>query len=181
MPETILRCIGGEVALPEANLVLVDRADGGNLIVNPPRDVWDRSELTPVELTKWQFLVAATAKAMLLELPQLDGGCINYWDAGNWSLNEAADPRGPKNGRAHRHVHLHLLGRSRHAKSASHAWGEAVLWPAYAERFEWTKDFKRLNDDECKRIVDRTIALLRDVYGMAGERPGRPLPADTSS
>jgi len=169
MPQTLLRCIGGEVALPDANLVLVDREDGGNLIINPPRDVWDRTELTPQELTNWQFLVAATAKAMLRELPQLKDGCINYWDAGNWSLNEGAAPAGPKRGPLHRHVHLHLLGRSRNAKSPSHRWGEGVQWPDYSERQKWTAGFKRLNDDECKRIVKTTIeSLIRD-YGFRKE------------
>ena len=63
---------GGSVVLPDAKLVLVDRRDGGNLIVNPPRDVWERSELTAAELIAWSCLVAATGRAMLDVLPQLD-------------------------------------------------------------------------------------------------------------
>ena len=50
---------------------------------------------------------------MLATLPQLKGGCINYWEAGNWALHGDADPRGPKTPEAHRRVHLHLLGRQR--------------------------------------------------------------------
>src|SRR5690349_17361720 len=105
----LLTTSGGTVVLPDTSLVLCDRKDGGNLIVNPPREVWDRSELFPTELIAWSFLVAATARAMLDVLPQLEGGCINYWDAGNWALNEDAEPRGPKRGEVHRRVHLHLL------------------------------------------------------------------------
>ena len=82
----ILSCIGGDVVLPDPLLVLVDRIDGGNLIVNPQRPVWERSELTALELTQWSYLVAATGRAMLDVLPQLAGGCINYWEAGNWAL-----------------------------------------------------------------------------------------------
>jgi hypothetical protein len=74
----IFACAGGELALPEATLVLVDRQDGGNLIVTPPRDVWERSELTGAELTAWSLLVAASGRAMLEALPQLDGGGINF-------------------------------------------------------------------------------------------------------
>src|SRR3954470_19474012 len=92
-------CQGGHISLPDRALVLVSREDGGNLIVTPPRDVWERSVLTPVELMRWSFLVAAAGKAMLDRLPQLEGGCINYWEAGNWALNERAEPVGPKTGK----------------------------------------------------------------------------------
>src|SRR3954469_3701935 len=113
MALTIFQCDGGTVGVPDRRLTLVDRTDGGNLIVNPPREVWERSELLREELTLWSFLIAATGKAMLAALPQLQGGCINYWEAGNWALNQKADPVGPKTGREHRRVHMHLLGRSR--------------------------------------------------------------------
>jgi hypothetical protein len=36
----------------------------------------------------WSFLVTAAGKAMLDVLPQLQGGCINYFDAGNWQLHD---------------------------------------------------------------------------------------------
>ena len=49
---------------------------------------------------------------MLDELPQLEGGCIGYWEASNWALNDLAEPRGPKSPREHRRVHMHLFGRS---------------------------------------------------------------------
>lgn len=92
MSLTLFECPGGQVVLPD--LVLVDREDGGHLCVNPPRDVWERGELMPRELTLWSFLVAATGRAMLAVLPQLEGGCINYWEAGNWALNDKPSPRG---------------------------------------------------------------------------------------
>ena len=83
------------------------------------------SELTPVELMLWSFLVTATGKAMLDVLPQLEGGCINYFDAGNWQLHDQAEPKGPKTAKAYRRVHMHLLGRSRTATDPSWRWGEA--------------------------------------------------------
>src|SRR5258707_6571612 len=74
----LFSCRGGHLALPERGAALVSREDGGNLLVNPPRDVWERGQLTPAELMHWSFLVAAAGQAMLTVLPQLDGGCINY-------------------------------------------------------------------------------------------------------
>lgn len=166
MSRVLFTCTGGEIVLPDA--VLVSREDGGNLIVNPPREVWERSELTPGELTRWSFLVAAAGKAMLDSLPVLDRGCINYWEAGNWALNEDAAPRGPKTPREHRRVHLHLLGRSRTARHPSWQWGEAPRFPMYSERAAWSAGFERLTAEECRAIVTRIEELLIDPYGLTG-------------
>src|SRR4051812_23450172 len=89
-------CAAGTVERPEPPAVLNDRADGGHLIVNPKRAVWERSELTREELINWSLLVAATGQAMLETLPALADGCLNYWEAGNWSLHNDAEPRGAK-------------------------------------------------------------------------------------
>jgi len=152
--------------LPAANLVLVDRADGGNLVVNPPRPVWERSCLTREELVQWSFLVAATAQAMLEVLPQLEGGCINYWEAGNWALNEGADPPGAKTAPAHRQVHMHLLGRSRFAKSPDWRWGEAPRFPAYADRLDWAASNARLTEAECEAVIARARVVLAEKYAV---------------
>jgi hypothetical protein len=163
----LFRCAGGDVALPAADLVLVDRADGGNLIVSPPREVWDRGELSAHELTPWSFLVAATGRAMLDTLPQLAKGCVNYWDAGNWTLNRDAEPKGLlKSGPEHRRVHLHVLGRSREAKSPNWTWGEAPYWSSYADRHAWAKNFKRLTAEESRAIVSAIESILQEKYGV---------------
>ena len=94
MSKTLLRCSGGTLVLPSAELLLATRTDGGNQVVNPPRPVWERSELTSDELARFSFLVAAAGRAMLDVLAQLDGGCVNYWEAGNWALNIWADTLG---------------------------------------------------------------------------------------
>lgn len=170
MALTIFGCAGGDIVLPDPSLVLVDRQDGGNLVVTPPREVWERSELTPSELTMWSFLVAATGRAMLETLPQLQTGCLNYWEAGNWALNEQAEPRGPKTPTKQRRVHLHLLGRSPEAKDRSWQWGEAPMFPAFIDRHSWASGRQRLNVLECTRIVERAEVLLQSVYGMAAEQ-----------
>lgn len=161
----LFHCAGGNVLLPARGLCLVDRGDGGNLVVNPPRPVWERSELSAGELQQWGYLVAATGRAMIDVLPQLQGGCVNYWEAGNWALNDAADPKGPKEAPRHRSVHLHLLGRSRTAKDPSWQWGEAPQFPPFAERHSWAARFERLTGGECCDIVARTAELLRSRYG----------------
>ena len=131
--------------------------------------MWERGELTATELTEWSFLVAATGRAMLEVLPVLQGGCINYWEAGNWALHDDAEPRGPKTAPEHRGVHLHLLGRSRNAVSPAWRWGEAPAFPRFADRHEWASGFKRLNADECRAIVRRAIELLETKYGIAAK------------
>lgn len=160
MAIALLRCSGGTIVLPSRGSVLVSREDGGNLIVNPPREVWERSELTPEELAAWGALVSATGRAMIDTLPQLAGGCVNYWEAGNWALNEAAEPRGPKNAREHRRVHMHLLGRSPRSSNPAWRWGEAPKFPEYANRLEWARDFDRLTAEECRGIVEAAKSSL---------------------
>jgi len=162
----LFTCDGGHLILPDQALVLVSRQDGGNLIVNPPREVWERSELTPGELTQWAFLVAAAGKAMLDVLPQLEGGCINYWEAGNWALNDQAEPQGPKTAKEYRKVHLHLLGRSRTSTDAAWRWGESPKFPDFAERYSRGATYERLSAEECRQIVVQVETLLKAQYGM---------------
>lgn len=155
---------GGDMILPASPLI--DRQDGGNLVINPPRAVWERSELSPDELTHWSFLVAATGRAMLDVLPQLEGGCINYWEAGNWALNELVDPKGPKRAKEHRKVHMHLLGRSRTTTNEAVQWGEAPKFPDYVDSASWTAKNEPLTTDECHTVVERTKRLLKQKYGL---------------
>ena len=166
MSPKLFRCSGGEVLWPARGLVLVSRHDGGNLIVNPQQDVWERSELTPLELTQWSFLVAALATAMLNVLPQLQSGCINYWEAGHWSLNRAAEPAGHKTAPEFHRVHMHLLGCSPASSSPSMQWGEAPEFPAVADRHQWAASHERLIAAECVRIVTAAAARLTAFYGM---------------
>ena len=163
----LFRCVGGEIVVPNKDLVLITRSDGGNLVVNPPREVWERSELNAVELANWSFLVAATGKAMLESLPQLEHGCINYWEAGNWALNEIADPVGLfKPARLFRKVHLHLLGRNPNSTNPDLKWGEAPEFPKFSDRFVWARNNERLTADECITIVQRAEEILRESYRL---------------
>jgi diadenosine tetraphosphate (Ap4A) HIT family hydrolase len=166
MSLVLLRSDGGVLMLPDRASLLVSRENGGNLVVNPPRPVWERSELSAEELTRFAFLVSAAGRAMIDVLPQLAGGCINYWEAGNWALNDAAEPRGRKDPRAHRQMHLHLLGRSPGSTDPAWQWGESPRFPAFAERHAWAARFERLSAAECQPIVSRAEQLLRTHYGV---------------
>ena len=153
---------GGTVTLP--TMPLLDRADGGHLWVNPPYDVWERAMLSAADLTQWSFLIAATAQAMLQSLPQLAGGCINYWEAGNWALNDAAEPIGEKAVHDYRRVHMHLLGRSRTAQHPDWQWGESPRFPNYIDAKQWASAFAPLNADECQRIKTALVEILAQKY-----------------
>jgi hypothetical protein len=175
LPRILFTCVGGHLALPEKGAALVGREDGGNLLVLPPHEVWERGELTPTELTQWSFLIAAAGQAMLSTLPQLQLGCINYFEAGNWALNFAAEPSGPgsygmKNAPEHRRVHMHLLGRSRNATDPSWQWGEAPKFPDYADREAWASKHKLLSAEECKQIVAEAERVLRGRYGFVSQQ-----------
>ena len=166
MSDLIFATSGGTIVRPAR--VLCDRLDGGHLIVNPCRAVWERSALTTGELIAWSILVAATGAAMLEVLPVLDGGCLNYWEAGNWALNDRAEPPGPKSVRAHRRVHLHVFGRSRHARHADWQWGESPRFPSFADIERWSASFAALTDEECELVAARTAALLATRYRLPG-------------
>jgi diadenosine tetraphosphate (Ap4A) HIT family hydrolase len=161
---------GGTLLLPDSTSVLLDRADGGNLVVLPPRPVWERSELTKEELSQWSYLVAAAGRAMLDVLPQLGGGCLNYWEAGNWALNDEAEPRGRKRGDHHKRVHLHLLGRSPGSTDPHWRWGESPEFPRYADRLRWSTTFQRLSPEECHAIVAETSRQLTAKYSVPDSR-----------
>jgi diadenosine tetraphosphate (Ap4A) HIT family hydrolase len=178
MPLILFRTAGGDLVLPDRASLLVSREHGGNLVVNPLRPVWERSELTPIELTQFAFLVAAAGRAMIDVLPQLAGGCVNYWEAGNWALNDEAEPRGPKRAESHRQMHLHLLGRSPASTDPSWKWGESPRFPAYADRHSWATRFERLTAAECYQIVSRTDELLRSKYGVLSGQIARWSPCE---
>jgi len=160
----LCRTAGGDLCLPDPKTIMIDRADGGQLVVNPPRRVWERTALTPPELQAWNLLIAAAGRAMLDCLPQLDGGCLNYWDAGNWALNAAAEPAGEKRGPDHRVLHQHLIGRSRRSADPDWRWGESPFFPMFANRFAWSMGKTPLTPGECASIVARTGELLTGVY-----------------
>jgi len=101
---------------------------------------------------------------MIDVLPQLDGGCVNYFEAGNWALNDAAPPKGPKIAKEHRRVHMHVFGRSPSARHASWRWGEAPRLPDYQDRKHWAAGFAPLAAKECNAIIRQAKLILKRRY-----------------
>ncbi len=91
---------------------------------------------------------------------------MNYWDAGNWALNVAAAPAGPKTGLGHRVLHQHVIGRSPHSTDPSWAWGESPFYPYFGDRFAWSVGKAPLTAAECGVVVARLSHLLLDRYGV---------------
>ena len=160
----VFSCSDGTLLSPDK--VLCDRADGGHLIVAPPRPVWERSCLSPIELARWSLLVAATGRAMLDTLPVLHDGCTNYWDAGNWALNDLAEPHGAKDVHQHRRVHLHVFGRSRNARDPDWRWGESPKFPDFAQSAAWATRFSPLSPAECRRVAELVETLLATRFRL---------------
>lgn len=162
----ILATPGGTLCVPKHPMI--DRKDGANLWTMPPRDVWDRSELTAEELTQWSFLIAASGRAMLDVLPQLRDGVINYWEAGNWSLNDLSEPKGvKKTGPEHKHVHMHLIGRSRNSTDPDWAWGEAPCYPPYKNHQSWWANKENLTRYEQRVVGNKARELLIEKYNLS--------------
>ena len=109
-------------------------------------------------------MVGAVGRAMIDVLPQLDGGCVNYFEAGNWALNDAAPPKGPKIAKEHRRVHMHVFGRSPSARHASWRWGEAPRLPDYQDRKHWAAGFAPLEAKECNAIIRQAKLILKRRY-----------------
>jgi len=163
--QRLLVTAGGALCVPRHPMI--DRKDGGNLWVMPPRDIWDRSELTADELTQWSYLIAASGRAMLDVLPQLKDGVINYWEAGNWSLNDKSEPRGvKKTGPQHKKVHMHLIGRSPNSTDPGWAWGEAPFYPSFKEHQSWWEHKENLTREEQKAVACRASEILIEKYNV---------------
>lgn len=159
----ILETRGGSLCDPDHPMI--DRANGGNLWVIPPREVWDRSELELDELIEWSVLIAASGRAMLEVLPQLKNGVINYWEAGNWSLNDHSEPKGAKKtGVAYKKVHVHLIGRSPSSTDPDWKWGEAPFFPTFEDHHQWWKHKENLTHQELKGVAEKARDILIQKY-----------------
>lgn len=172
MSSVLFSCSGGSLLRPDK--VLCDRQDGGHLIVTPPREVWERSCLTPLEIAHWSLLVAATGQAMLDVLPVLMDGCINYWEAGNWALHELAEPVGIKTPLLHRRVHLHVFGRSPQARHADWRWGESPKFPDFVDSGSWSAGFAALDSMECEAVTTRLAMLMATDFCLPMQVTAKP-------
>lgn len=127
---------------------LVDRGDGGHIVINPKVRVTNRQQLSPklaIELMRLTLL-AGQAMTTVMNANGVDVGRINYQDNGNWTVFH---PEGS-------FLHIHLYGR---AKSAQyHTYGQACYFPHRDEASEYYARFSPLHK---KDIADLTIEITR--------------------
>ena len=121
---------------------LVDRLDGGHIVIVPKAPVEDRTKLSPEIAKEVMKLTMVVGEAMITALKKrgIDIGRINYQDNGNWTPT----------------FHIHLFGR---AKSATRQkYGEALYLPKRETGFY--KNCNQLNEDdvaEIKKEVERIM------------------------
>ena len=83
-----------------ADRPLIDRTDGGHIMISPKVRLVDRQQLTPKQAIKLMRLTIIVGEAMAVVMNKrgIDIGRINYQDNGNWGV---LTPEG-----AHLHIHL---------------------------------------------------------------------------
>jgi diadenosine tetraphosphate (Ap4A) HIT family hydrolase len=113
---------------------LVDRNDGGHIIITPKIKVVDRQQLTPLLAIELMRLTIVTGQAMTEVMNEhgVNIGRINYQDNGNWSVFTAARP----------YLHIHLYGRAISAKYQKY--GQACYFPDINDTPAYYKNFKPL-------------------------------------
>jgi diadenosine tetraphosphate (Ap4A) HIT family hydrolase len=129
---------------------LVDRYDGGHIIITPKVAVRDRQELEPAQAIELMRLTMITGDAMstIMNQHRVDIGRINYQDNGNWSV---FNPGGP-------HLHIHIYGRARQAKIQR--FGQALFFPHRDEFPEYYATLQPLNIGDVIAIGEKIVALL---------------------
>jgi diadenosine tetraphosphate (Ap4A) HIT family hydrolase len=131
---------------------LVDRDDGGHIIISPKVRVLNRQQLSPplaIELMKLTVMVGQAMESVMNDRG-VDIGRINYQDNGNWSVFL---PEGP-------HLHIHLYGRARSAKY--HPFGQACFFPHRDENPGYYSRFKPLTAEDIK-------SLRKEIEKLSGE------------
>lgn len=138
------------VHAPEAPLV--DRNDGGHIVIDPRQPVSDRQQLTPIQAIELMRLtiVAGAAMTMVMNRHGVDIGRINYQDNGNWSVFK---PEGAM-------LHIHLYGRAKHATIQKY--GQTLHMPHRDDYPELYANLKPLEPRDVQEIRAEIIALLEN-------------------
>jgi diadenosine tetraphosphate (Ap4A) HIT family hydrolase len=123
---------------------LVDREDGGHIVINPKIRIENLQQLTPIQGIELIRLTMVVGEAMEIVMNQhgVEVGRINYQDNGNWGVFK---PEGP-------YCHLHIYGRAKGAKHQKY--GQALNFPHWDEHPSFYEHLKPLNalDIESMRI-----------------------------
>jgi diadenosine tetraphosphate (Ap4A) HIT family hydrolase len=131
---------------------LVDRNDGGHIMISPKTRISTRQQLEANDAIELMRLTIVTGEAMHVVMNEhgVDIGRINYQDNGNWSV---FSPEGPA-------LHIHLFGR---AKSAVHQkYGQALFFPHRDEHPDKYKSLKALEPQDNHEIHTKIRSLLEE-------------------
>jgi diadenosine tetraphosphate (Ap4A) HIT family hydrolase len=129
---------------------LVDRHDGGHIIITPRNPVSDRQQLTPkqgIELMRLTMVIGEAMRTVLIA-HGIDIGRINYQDNGNWSVFK---PGGPQ-------LHIHIYGRA--ISATKQPYGQALFFPHREEHPECYDKLLPLTDDDISALKKMAMRLL---------------------
>lgn len=133
---------------------LIDREDGGHIVIDPKEKVRDRQALSATLAIELMRLTIITGGAMstVMNKHGVDIGRINYQDNGNWSVFK---PEGP-------FLHIHIYGRAKSARVQKY--GQTLYFPHREEQPDFYTAFKPLSKADIIGIrdeMDRLLALPR--------------------
>jgi diadenosine tetraphosphate (Ap4A) HIT family hydrolase len=113
---------------------LVDRNDGGHIIIHPKIKVTDRQQLDSQQAIEMMRMTIVAGQGLkdVMTAHGVHIGRINYQDNGNWSV---FDRDGPS-------LHVHLFGRATTARYQKY--GEACHFPNKKTHPEFYRNFKPL-------------------------------------
>ncbi len=129
---------------------LVDRRDGGHIVINPRKRVVDLQALKPPQAIELIRLLMVVGQAMtrILNKNGVDIGRINYQDNGNWGVFKEEGP----------YQHFHLLGR---AKSAvNQKYGQSCHFPHIDDHPEQYASLKPLTAKDVRGIRNEIEQML---------------------
>lgn len=129
---------------------LVDRNDGGHIVIHPKNNIPDRQHLTPrraIELMRLT-IVAGQAMTTVMTCHGIEIGRINYQDNGNWSVFK---PGGAV-------LHIHLYGRAKNA--VYQRYGQACFFPHRDEQPAYYEPFQPLTSADVMAMRNEIQKLL---------------------
>lgn len=132
-----------------ADKPLIDRIDGGHILISPKKPLLDRTKMTDEQALEFMKLTMLIGKA--IEVGMTNRGIeimrINYQDMGNWAFKRNASP----------HFHLHIFGRSKNSKNQPYI--ESVKLPDKSTGFY--NGLAPLEERDILEIKEHIITLLK--------------------
>jgi len=109
-PAVIMETPNMKVMIPGG--LLIDRQDGGHLMIKPKTDFSDRSSLPPEQALEYLFMSRAAARAFVEVMNEsgIQVERLNHMDMANWRLLTDKSPR----------FHEHIFGRARGSRFQVH-------------------------------------------------------------